>query len=59
MQSYGYVSLNADTMNLSVANKPEVPVPLLKGNRQTLLLTSAGLQAQVSADDDNDDDYYE
>ncbi|XP_058258129.1 solute carrier family 15 member 1b [Hemibagrus wyckioides] len=45
-QSYGYVTLNTDTMDLLVANKSHPSVPLLKGDRQTLLLTSAGIQAE-------------
>ncbi|MCI4375871.1 hypothetical protein PGIGA_G00115020 [Pangasianodon gigas] len=43
-QSYGYMTLNTDTMDLTVGNQTQGSIPLLKGDRQTFLLTSAGLQ---------------
>ncbi|KAB5584624.1 hypothetical protein PHYPO_G00109660 [Pangasianodon hypophthalmus] len=43
-QSYGYMTLNTDTMDLTVGNRTQDPITLLKGDRQTFLLTSAGLQ---------------
>lgn len=39
-------------MDLSVANKPQVSVPLLKEHRQTFLLTTDGIQGQVSVPTD-------
>ncbi|XP_053493167.1 solute carrier family 15 member 1b [Ictalurus furcatus] len=49
-QSYGYMTLTSDTMSLSVGNISH-DSPLVKGDRQTFLLTSYGIQAQ--ADDLN------
>ncbi|GAA6074843.1 solute carrier family 15 member 1b isoform X1, partial [Tachysurus ichikawai] len=45
-QSYGYMSLNTDTMDLSVGNKIHPHFPLMKGERQTLLLTYSNIQGQ-------------
>ncbi|XP_047670193.1 solute carrier family 15 member 1b isoform X2 [Tachysurus fulvidraco] len=45
-QSYGYVSLNTDTMDLTVGNKTHPLYPLMKGERQTLLLTYGNIQGQ-------------
>ncbi|XP_053354640.1 solute carrier family 15 member 1b isoform X1 [Clarias gariepinus] len=46
LQAYGYVTLNTDTMNISVAGKPYSIVPLVKGERQTFILDSTGLVGQ-------------
>ncbi|XP_060774015.1 solute carrier family 15 member 1-like [Neoarius graeffei] len=43
LQSYGYITLNADNMTLSVGNKSQI-VPLMKGDCQTMLITSVGIQ---------------
>ncbi|KAF5890554.1 solute carrier family 15 member 1-like, partial [Clarias magur] len=49
LQAYGYVTLDTDIMEMSVAGNPSVTRTLLKGERQTFILNSNAIVAQ---DDD-------